>query len=326
MASDAFIVTNGDEAARLIAEAGIAPSERIEPWRDILHEGPVPGGLAEDAFIAERARFLAEAFGRDAEHVAASLAGRNARLKTLPADEPIEIWLEHDLYDQLQLVEILSVLGGIGRDENVFLVQSDDYLAHQDADTMTALATHRRFVQPEMFALAAIVWDAVRAPTPGAVATIVADGDNDLAALPWLRPALRRWLQELAEPASGLTRTQRLILETLSERGATQAGELFRTVAERDEPSFMGDLSFYRVLDELGTGDAPAIAGWGGRQDAADAAAGGTVVSLTDFAPACLDSRADLIVENGLDRWWGGTHLDRAHDWRWDGRALLQAA
>ena len=50
-------VTNGDSAAASIAATGIPGT--IVPWRDVLHEGPVPAGLTEPELREVRARFLA---------------------------------------------------------------------------------------------------------------------------------------------------------------------------------------------------------------------------------------------------------------------------
>ena len=51
-------ITNGDTAARTILEAGI--TGHILAWRDILHDGPVPGGLDQDALVEVRASLLAQ--------------------------------------------------------------------------------------------------------------------------------------------------------------------------------------------------------------------------------------------------------------------------
>ena len=40
---DRLIITNGDSAAACMREARL--DGEILPWRDILHEGPVPAGL-----------------------------------------------------------------------------------------------------------------------------------------------------------------------------------------------------------------------------------------------------------------------------------------
>jgi hypothetical protein len=46
-------VTNGDVVAALLSE------EPVIAWRDVLHEGPVPGDLTVSGLRFVRARFLA---------------------------------------------------------------------------------------------------------------------------------------------------------------------------------------------------------------------------------------------------------------------------
>ena len=51
-------ITNGDSAVRIMREAGV--SGELLPWRDVLHEGPVPmtDSLAQLSQI--RAQFIAD--------------------------------------------------------------------------------------------------------------------------------------------------------------------------------------------------------------------------------------------------------------------------
>ncbi len=41
--NNTLIITNGDSSVSIMQEAGVAG--HILPWRDILHDGPVPGDL-----------------------------------------------------------------------------------------------------------------------------------------------------------------------------------------------------------------------------------------------------------------------------------------
>ena len=50
-------ITNGDVAAERIRGSSL-PGE-VLPWRDLLHEGPVPAGLSLDEMSRVRARFIA---------------------------------------------------------------------------------------------------------------------------------------------------------------------------------------------------------------------------------------------------------------------------
>ena len=54
---DRLIITNGDSAVARMREAGIAGE--ILPWRDILHEGPVPAAPGLEELSSVRAQFLA---------------------------------------------------------------------------------------------------------------------------------------------------------------------------------------------------------------------------------------------------------------------------
>ena len=102
-------VTNGDNAAARIRR--VVPDAEVLPWRDMLHDGPVPCGLAPDELSEVRARFIAEETGLEAAEVRRSFRARDARLGAALEDrEELVLWFEHDLYDQLQLLQILAGL------------------------------------------------------------------------------------------------------------------------------------------------------------------------------------------------------------------------
>jgi hypothetical protein len=63
----ALHVTNGDVTVDLLRRAGLATDALS--WADVLHEGPVPGGLADDELRRVRAGFIAAADGVDAGEV-----------------------------------------------------------------------------------------------------------------------------------------------------------------------------------------------------------------------------------------------------------------
>ncbi len=99
-------VTNGDAAAERILDAGVGGS--VLPWRDVLHEGPVPCGLSFDDLTVVRAEFIGGAGWDDPETVLSRLRWRDAMLAGFPAYAEVVLWFEHDLYDQLQLLQVLD--------------------------------------------------------------------------------------------------------------------------------------------------------------------------------------------------------------------------
>ncbi|HYW10257.1 MAG TPA: DUF1835 domain-containing protein, partial [Longimicrobium sp.] len=96
-------VTNGDHAADALRAAGM--SGTVVAWRDVLHEGPVPAGLALPELGAVRAAWIAEqGWG------AADFRERDAALARFATHDETVLWFEHDLYDQLQLLQVVDWL------------------------------------------------------------------------------------------------------------------------------------------------------------------------------------------------------------------------
>jgi hypothetical protein len=310
-----LIITNGDSAADLLAAAGKAGT--ILPWRDILHEGPiVEGSLA--ASSAARIPFLAERFRIPEAEIADEFGERDALIAGHTAYERIELWFEHDLYDQLQLVQAVDALGALGRIEGVILVQADDFLGRQTPETILAFASGGRPLAPADFDRAGRAWSALAAPSPEAVFALAGE---PLPGFPHLAAALRRFLEELPSPGSGLGRTETAALEGIA-HGITDPAELFRSVIGEEEAAFMGDLSFFRLLEDLAFAGLPLLEGLGrppgdgGWPDFASAS-----LRLTPAGEDVLegeDDRCDLLP---VERWWGGTWLAPGAIWRYDRRA-----
>jgi hypothetical protein len=96
----ALHVTNGD-ATDL---AGTWLARRVLYWRDALHEGPVPAVGPE-----ELRRIRAEFLGDDTD----GFAERDRILEAARGGEYL-LWFEADLYDQLQIIQILARLAELG--------------------------------------------------------------------------------------------------------------------------------------------------------------------------------------------------------------------
>ena len=109
-------LTNGTAIIPAMRDAGITGT--IVPWDDVLHEGPVPEGLGTAALRERRAEFIAGCGWGPLESIRRSLTERDSILEHAvrggalsPSGRPIDeivLWLEHDLYDQLQRLQILD--------------------------------------------------------------------------------------------------------------------------------------------------------------------------------------------------------------------------
>lgn len=313
-------VTNGDAAGERIGPL-VAP-EPVLPWRDMLHEGPVPADLDDLTLAERRAAYLA---GRYRLEPAATLERFRERDRTLARavehGNALLLWFEHDLYDQLQLVQVLSRLAGADLPEGqVRLAQADHGLSELDPVALARLQAEAAPVSPAQLDLAHRTWAAFRAPTPEGLARLLETGTT---ALPWLGPALERLLEELPSGYPGLSRTERQMLDLL-EAGPLPAGELYTRARALEEPWFMGDWPFFAVLDELAAAPLPLVEGMpaggfpfeGG--EATRRAYLEAEIRVTHDGRLVREGRLDRAVVKPLDRWLGGTHLTNAQVWRWE--------
>ncbi len=307
-----LIVTNGDNAAELLRLAGRQAT--LLPWRDVLHEGPITrAGLG--AVTAERVAYLAGRFRVEQAEIAAEFAERDACLRAHRDFETVELWFEHDLYDQLQLVQVLAFFAGEAPRNNLVLVQADDFLGTQTPDTILRFADKARPVTPADLALAAGVWSDLAAPSPERIAARLGQPEGPL---PFLRPALTRFLEELPAPGSGLGRTEQTLLAAIA-HGASQPAKLFHQLIAEEEAAFMGDWSVFRLLDDLAFCAVPLIAGLPTPEAEFDSTRfQDAALELTTAGEAVLAGEEDQVDLSGLDRWWAGTHLRGRSVWRFD--------
>jgi hypothetical protein len=309
-----LIITNGDSAADLLRAAG--RTEIILPWRDVLHEGPI---TATDLDLCTRMRveYLAARFALEATEVAAEFAARDGLVHRHAEFDPIELWFEHDLYDQLQLIQVLAFFAGERRTAGVRLVQADDFLGTQTPRTILRFADQARAVTGADLDLAAAVWRELAAPTPVAIAERAVSGGR--SPLTFLPAALKRFLEELPSSTNGLGRSEQTILDLVGsgERGTKSA---FVSALALEEAVFMGDASFFRLIEDLCFCAVPLLAGLAPRSRGDDDASrfDDAELELTPVGEDVREEAEDHVELSGLDRWWGGTRLLGNAVWRYD--------
>lgn len=304
-------VTNGSSVQ--IAESGVGGE--VVYWDDVLYDGPVPR-LPLEELSELRARFIAEAYGRPEEEVCAAFERRDAALLGFREHDEVVLWFEHDLFDQLQLVQVLAWLAAVpAGSTRISLIQADAYLGPMTPGQLAVLFPSRQAVTGAQFQLAAAAWSAFTSSAPAPLLRVL---ESDTSALPYLGAAVRRLLQQYPSTRDGLSRTERQILQVVAE-GASTMGSAFRADQRLEEPRFMGDDTYVRYLRALGACRNPLL-----RVDEH-----GTLMKitlqLTGAGRNVLEGRADHIALNGIDRWLGGVHLsDPDSVWRWNGAAMVR--
>lgn len=309
-------VTNGDSAVQALRAAGF--EGEFLPWRDVLHDGPVPAGLAPEALAAERAAFIHEAGWSSPDAALRDFRTRDRMLGDSSVRRHV-LWFEHDLYDQLQLIQILSRFRGES-ERAVELVCEDLYVAEQSSDALHALHARRVPVTADHVETAIDAWRAFRAPNP--MGLVEASAEH-LSPLPYLAPALRRLLEEYPHILTGLARSEAQILQTVahweSTGDAPKASEIFLATQSLEEARYMGDASFWTRLAVLAGGDTPLLRlSTGTPARVPDRSTFATTVRLTEEGHSVLRGESDRVTLLGLDRWIGGVHLRVENQWRWD--------
>jgi hypothetical protein len=306
-------ITNGESAASGIRQSGVEGP--VVAWNDVLHEGPVPAGLSIDGLTGLRARFLSGPDGASYEDVLRSLRARDRALEESAAEDEVVLWFEHDLYDQLKLLQILDWYAANARPPTLTLVCRDEYLGPLAPERLAGRFRQRAPVTRDQLAVAARAWSAYRAEDPRGLMDVIS---GDTSALPFLRAALDRHLQQFPSTFNGLSRSEQQGLEAVAAGATTLAKAFVASHLEREEAIFLGDLVFWDYMRELSGGPHPLVALKGTDFRS-------TEIALTDAGRDVLDGRADRVRLNGLDRWYGGVHLsDHDARWRWNGHSLVE--
>lgn len=321
IATTDLVITNGDAAGELLRRT--LPGAEVLPWRDVLHEGPVPLTDGLEELTAVRVEHLAGAGGGDLGAIEFELTARDRGLAMSAEFDRVVLWFEHDLYDQLQLLQVLDWFAAHPRPKGtLLLVQAEDYIGRQEPEAVERLAATAEAVTQAQLDLVKRAWAALRQPTPEAWAHLLAENTS---ALPFLRSAVIRMLEELPG-VDGLSRTERQMLAMIEAGESVTALALFVAVQKQEDAHFMGDWSFWRLLDQLALADEPLVAGLEAApfQHTEPELAKAYLTSrltLTSLGKAVLAGGADWTEHHTVDRWWGGTHLNEDALWRWDAGA-----
>jgi hypothetical protein len=311
-------VANGTCTTGLIAAAGLPGTTSI--WADPLYDGPVPGGLTDDELVEVRTRYLNGSDATPADPVndlrrwRAAIAGHDAY-------DELVLWFEHDLFDQLNLLQVLPwILEHLPSSATVSLVCIGSFPGHPAFKGLGELAPHelallfgdRARVSHAQYALAARAWDAFRAPTPEPIDDV---RRGDTSALPFLAPAITRFLEEYPWTRDGLSRSERRLF-ALAAKGPIALATVFPRMVVDGDVYHLTDRSLLDMATTFATSTPPLLAYAPERGDAVGPL-GGTV-ALTETGAAVLAGRADRIAIGGIDRWLGGVHLEGRDVWRWD--------
>ena len=307
-------VCNGDSTADSLSLADL-PGE-IRVWADALDQGPVlPVPDAEHWRL--RGEFWNSRGLRDFD---GRLAAYDHGVDEAAGAEELILWFEHDLFDQLALIRLLARLARRGLPAPLTIVSIDRHpevpnflgLGQLQPEQLAALWPRRTPLSRDAIDEAVTAWIAITAADPRALPFLT----KRIKALPFLAGALERQLEELPDPTSGLSRTERQVLAAVA-RGEATAGAIMHAVQAIDPRYPITDAVLHWTLHSLGRcgfldGAPPA----GASPDALKA----VHASVTTRGREALAGAIDRVHDCGIDDWRGGVRLaGNGPVWRWDG-------
>ena len=304
-------VANGSSVTHTLAEAGVQGLLSI--WADPLYDGPVPGGLSDEELLEVRRRFHEGPPGGPSDDPVNDLRRWRQIIQQHDAYDELVLWFEHDLFCQLNLIQVLSwIHHRIPPSKVVSLICIGSFPGRPDFKglgelTPTELAPlldTRQPVSESQYALAERAWKAFREATPEALDDF---RRTDTSALPYLAPALARFLQDYPWTVDGLSRTERRLLQ-LADVGHVTLEKAFPRMHDDESAYYVTDTSLDDLVETLSKTSPPLLA------RSADGA------SITAAGRAVLRGDQDRVSLCGLEeRWLGGVQLrNDATLWRWD--------
>jgi hypothetical protein len=357
-------ITNGDAAGNMLKEI-FSGGDQILCWRDALHDGPLTLAPLE-VHRRRRARFLADTLGAlgdkslgdsPYDRIHAGLMARDRIMADLKHYDGVTLWFEHDLYDQLQIAEILHRLAGIKQHvRELSLICIDNHpevpyfhgLGNLTPAQLADLYPSRRPLGGRQLAAGRRIWQALCAAEPQGLPPLLTE---DFDGLSFMSAALRRYCQEFPNRDNGLTRTQDLLLKAVGEPLADlpelrhhlqQRAETGRLPAGQSAESryrevMNGPLSFGRIFLSLQSLEPAPFMGdlWVRKElitlceaptpylsatPGADDPLHGqeTTYTLTSAGRRALSGQIHWVDVNGYDLWRGGVHLCEEQAWYWD--------
>jgi hypothetical protein len=300
--------------------------------------GPVTTGPDRHESMA---RFIVEAYpnargGLVFEHELEGLVRGEQRLHRTGHDyERVVLWAEHDVWDQLFLVRMLAHYAQARRPRVLELIAINEFpggerfigLGQLPAEALRLLWSTRKPVTDAQLSLGSDVWTALASDNPQQLAGFARSGT---AALPMMAPALHRHLRELPSVENGLSLTEHLVLQILSE-GSTTLNRVFLMMttgdplAQFDRPEaarvreplrWIGDLGMLQVVNEMLKAEEPVLVRtpppvgerWFRQR-----------LAITEAGLSVLRGERDWHSLKPLPRWVGGVHIQPGlPGWRWD--------
>lgn len=325
-------ITNGDCVNEILEQCGL--DGELLAYDDVLHEGPASFTNDAAQWRKMRAEFHSNCGWGKYKSCLERLEKKDKVLESAAEHDEIVLWFEHDIYDQLIIIQVLFRLSEIFKTKNkaakISLICIGEFpgitefigLGQLAPEQLSSLFPDRVRITEETLAQGAEAWEAYCSETPLTIYNF--NEKYNITRLPFLKDAFKRHLEQFPDSESGLSRTEMQILKTIA-AGGRKPVEIFFEEQKFEEKIFMGDTTFCLYLYNLYNCESPLIDVIN-RDDMVlphNAANRGEFINqeivITNAGLMILAKKEDNIRMNGIDIWRGGVHLlGKENIWRWN--------
>jgi hypothetical protein len=273
-------------------------------WGDFLYDGAVSEGLSLEELSKTRARFISNKGLGEFEKIYQEFKDRNSTLKSFKKYDKIFLWFESDIYDQLQLIQILDWFAKYSStDSKIYIIYPENYLAISSRDEIGRfLLYNKEPVTHTHFITARKAWSAFSSSTPYAFHKLLND---DIDELPFLKDTIKRVLEEYPNSINGLSRTGYQALLSIF-NGYNNPKDIFNDYQKSEERAFMGEIIFFHLLRGLA------------ELNLLNSMEDGQKLELTTLGKDILKAKKNLFDHKRVDRWIGGVNITNKNPWCWD--------
>ncbi|UZJ78410.1 DUF1835 domain-containing protein [Fictibacillus sp. KU28468] len=293
-------------------------------WREMYDLGPAAADMDRKR-IKSRAEFFEKKMGIPSEIFLKNCTLQENRLRALPKDAEITLWLEHDRYDQTMLLYLLKSLGS-HEFNNLNMVTADSYpgiepffgLGQLSELQLIGLLEHRISIRREQIMEGAAGWNAYASPNPRDLEEWLKCAE---CSLPFVKRALWHHLEYYPSVKNGLNQVEELAFQYLYD-GITSFHELFQKVSAKRTDDGLSDFHFSALLDQLQKGPVPLLKMTEGSLPHYNTEPEDAAIELTYEGIEVLMEREDRFDYTSADWWLGGVYNHRGK-WRWNGEKLI---
>ena len=308
-------------------------------------QGPVPHFDPLDEFVAIRSAFIHQdladlipaKYAHLVEKTDEDLYSQENTLRRLPDNyQRVVLWFEHDPYDQLCKSYVLAHLAELNLSNTIVeCIQIDSFPGvkkfigigqlSQTMESMLVLWPQRTAITAKDIAYGARCWQALINNNPTELWQLTQEGTPQ----PLMRNAFQRFIKELPWEENGLSFTEQLALNIISEEGPLRPGAIFNLLMTECEPlPFLGDIMLVSALRLLWQAQNPAISVVNTYPEEPHPMRQ-TRLAITDTGLALLNGECNwLAINPDADRWIGGVHAQYGQqNWYWSeskGRPVLR--